>query len=119
MSRDICQVISQLKSRWLDCYGDHLGTEEIRRAMSSMLCEQQARELRGVFSSWTAQELADGIRAAGDIGDDDNDMIAVETPEAPPAPVVLKEAPKVVVRRVRRTHAELAAAGHPAYVNTK
>jgi len=118
MSRDICQVISQLKARWLDCYGDHLGTEEVRRTMSALLCDKQAEELRGVFSSWSAQELADAIRVAGDIGDEDHTCIAMaevapilETLSVEPADVP----PKVVTRR-RRTHAELAAAGHKKYI---
>jgi hypothetical protein len=116
MSRDICQVISQLKARWLDCYGDHLGTEEVRRTMSALLCDKQAEELRGVFSSWSAQELAEAIRVAGDIGDEDHTCIAMAT--VAPILETLEEpaavSTKVVTRR-RRTHAELAAAGHPKY----
>jgi hypothetical protein len=85
--------------------------------MSALLCDKQSEELRGVFSSWSAQELADAIRVAGDIGDEDHTCIAM----AAVAPIleILEEpaavSTKVVTRR-RRTHAELAAAGHKKYI---
>ena len=121
MPRDVKKVISQIQDRWTNVYGDHIGLEEIRRTMSNMLYDLQASELRGVFSGWSAEDLSMAIRetaevmpepelegAASDLGfvmDLDQ-----ATPNMPGATV-----PKVVVRRKRRTNAELAAAGHPKY----
>ena len=100
--------------------GDHIGLEEIRRTMSSMLYDLQAAELRGVFSGWSAEDLSMAIRETAEVlpeperDETDSDGFVMDldqaTPNMPGATV-----PKVVVRRKRRTDAELAAAGHPKY----
>lgn len=116
MPRDVKKVINQLQDRWTSVYGDHIGLEEIRRTMSSMLYEAQAAELRGVFSGWSAEDLSLAIRETADV---------LPVPELEQTtsgfvmdlgqPEVAAPSPMVVVRRKRRTNAELAAAGHPKY----
>lgn len=122
MPRDVKKVISQLQDRWTNVYGDHIGLEEIRRTMSSMLYDLQAAELRGVFSGWSAEDLSMAIRETADVLPEPeleleattSDEFVMDldqaTPNMPGATV-----PKVVVRRKRRTNAELAAAGHPKH----
>ena len=121
MPRDVKKVINQVQDRWLSVYGDHIGLEEIRRTMSSMLYDLQAAELRGVFSGWSAEDLSLAIRETADVlpepelegtASDLGFVMDLDqaTPNMPGATV-----PKVVVRRKRRTNAELAAAGHPKY----
>ena len=118
MPRDVKKVINQVQERWISVYGDHIGMEEIRRTMSSMLYDLQAAELRGVFSGWSAEELSLAIRETADVLPDpelcetekDSNEFDQATPNMPGA-----TEPKVVVRRKRRTNAELAAAGHPKY----
>ena len=121
MPRDVKKVINQVQDRWLSVYGDHIGLEEIRRTMSSMLYDLQAAELRGVFSGWSAEDLSLAIRETAEVMPEPeleetaSDLGFVmdldqATPNMPGATV-----PKVVVRRKRRTNAELAAAGHPKY----
>jgi hypothetical protein len=120
MPRDVKKVINQVQERWMSVYGDHIGLEEIRRTMSSMLYDLQAAELRGVFSGWSAEDLSMAIRETAEVlpeperDETDSDGFVMDldqaTPNMPGATV-----PKVVVRRKRRTNAELAAAGHPKY----
>ena len=122
MPRDVKKVINQVQDRWLSVYGDHIGLEEIRRTMSSMLYDLQASELRGVFSGWSAEDLSMAIRETAEVmpepeleeTEKDSHEFVMDlgqaTPNMPGATV-----PKVVVRRKRRTNAELAAAGHPKY----
>jgi hypothetical protein len=89
--------------------------------MSSMLYDLQAAELRGVFSGWSAEDLSMAIRETADVlpeperEETASDLgfvmdIDQATPNMPGATM-----PKVIVRRKRRTNAELAAAGHPKY----
>ena len=120
MARDINQVISQLKQRWITVYGGHIGTEEIRRTMSSMMYDLQMAELVGVFSGWSAEDLSLAIRETADERPvvalaDDTMADDLTTRESVEVETVAEPQPKVVVRRNRRTHAELAAAGHPKY----
>ena len=121
MPRDVKKVISQIQDRWTNVYGDHIGLEEIRRTMSNMLYDLQAAEIRGVFSGWSAEDLSMAIRETAEVMPEPeleetaSDLGFVmdldqATPNMPGATV-----PKVVVRRKRRTNAELAAAGHPKY----
>jgi hypothetical protein len=120
MPRDVKKVINQVQERWISVYGDHIGMEEIRRTMSSMLYDLQAEELRGVFSGWSAEDLSLAIRETADVLPEpereetasDGFVMDIDqaTPNMPGATV-----PKVVVRRKRRTNAELAAAGHPKH----
>ena len=119
MARDINMVVQKIKQRWAAVYDDHIGTEEIRRTMSSMLYDLQKEELRGVFSGWSAEDLSAAIRDTEDrrpvvtLADvaPTVESVTVETTPNMPGPTE----PKVIVRRARRTHAELAAAGHPKY----
>jgi hypothetical protein len=119
MARDITKVIDQLKQRWITVYGDHIGTEEIRRTMSSMLYDLQMAELVGVFSGWSAEDLSLAIRETADerpvvtLADDDTMADDLTTLESVEVETVAETQPKA--RRNRRTHAELAAAGHPKY----
>lgn len=122
MPRDVKKVINQVQDRWLSVYGDHIGLEEIRRTMSSMLYDLQAAELRGVFSGWSAEDLSLAIRETADVlpepelceTEKDSHEFVMDLDQATPN-MPGATAPKVVVRRKRRTNAELAAAGHPKY----
>ena len=119
MARDINMVVQKIKQRWAAVYDDHIGTEEIRRTMSSMLYDLQKEELRGVFSGWSAEDLSAAIRDTEDrrpvvtLDDDDTTADVAPTVESVTVETVAETPPKA--RRSRRTHAELAAAGHPKY----
>jgi len=63
---DQIKVVTQLRQRWLEQYGETLAVEDLRRFLNRLLHELQDRELRSVFSGWSGQEVSQTIDALFD-----------------------------------------------------